>query len=108
MQPQQPSPAPPQTAVVPPGTPSDQTVEAPPKQVALAMDRLANAGRLIADIRIGADRLLEALFVTASQPHKQSSKSLQLILKEEASMRQHLQNLRTIGTSLSFFLSILL
>lgn len=72
--------------------------EAPPKQVALAMDRLSNAGRRIADIRLGADRLLEALFV-ASQPH-QSTKPLNLILKEEALMRQHLHDLRIIGRQL--------
>ncbi|XP_058182766.1 mediator of RNA polymerase II transcription subunit 27 [Rhododendron vialii] len=76
----------------------ESATEAPPKQVALAMDRLSNAGRLIADIRLGADRLLEALFV-ASQPH-QFTKPLHLILKEEASMRQHLHDLRTIGRQL--------
>lgn len=102
---QQPSPAPAQTAAVPPRSQNDQTVEAPPKQVALAMDRLSQAGRLIADVRIGADRLLEALIIAASQPYNQSSKSLQLVVKEEASMRQHLQDLRTIGTSLSFSFS---
>lgn len=100
---QQPSPAPPQAAAVPARSQSDQTVEAPPKQVALAMDRLSQAGRLIADVRIGADRLLEALIIAASQPYNQSSKSLQLIVKEETSMRQHLQDLRTIGTSRSSF-----
>lgn len=102
MQQQQPSPAPPQTAVIPTGAPSSdqQAAEAPPKQVALAMDRLAQAGRLIADIRIGADRLLEALFVAASEPHQQSSKPLQLIVKEEASMRQYLEDLRNIGKQL--------
>lgn len=97
---QQPSPAPPQTAAVPPRLQSDQTVEAPPKQVALAMDRLSHAGRLIADVRIGADRLLEALIIAASQPYNQTAKSLQLFVKEEASMRQHLQDLRTIGRHL--------
>lgn len=71
------------------------TAEAPPKQVALAMDRLAHAARLIADIRLGADRLLEALFVV-SQPH-QSNKPLQLFSTEDASMRQHLQDLRAVG-----------
>lgn len=75
------------------GSPSE---EAPPKQVALAMDRLGQAARIIADIRIGADRLLEALFI-AAQPH-QSTKPLQLFLKEDASMRQHLQDLRSLGT----------
>jgi hypothetical protein len=74
--------------------------EAPPKQVALAMDRLGNAARLIADIRLGADRLLEALFV-AAQPH-QSTKPLHLFLKEDSSMRQHLQDLRSVGTHLQF------
>lgn len=80
--------------------------EAPPKQVALAMDRLGQAGRLIADIRLGADRLLEALMI-AGQSHHQLDKPLHLILKEEASMRQYLQELRSIGTSFSssFFFS---
>lgn len=73
------------------------TAEAPPKQVALAMERLSDAGRLIADIRLGADRLLEALFV-AAQPH-QSTKPLHLFLNEDASMRQHLLDLRSVGTS---------
>ncbi|KAK9289931.1 hypothetical protein L1049_008093 [Liquidambar formosana] len=72
--------------------------EAPPKQVALAMDRLAQAARLIADIRLGADRLLEALFVSA-QPH-QSNKPLHLFMKEDTSIRQHLQDLRSIGRQL--------
>lgn len=71
--------------------------EAPPKQVALAMERLGQAGRLIADIRLGADRLLEAIFV-AAQPH-QGNKPLQLFVKEDATMRQHLQDLRSIGKS---------
>ncbi|CAK9145979.1 unnamed protein product [Ilex paraguariensis] len=80
----------------------ESSTEAPPKQVAQAMDRLAHAGRLIADIRLGADRLLEALFVSA-QPH-QSSKPLQLIVKEEASMRQCLQDLRTVDNQCNAFL----
>ncbi|WRX24511.1 Mediator complex [Theobroma cacao] len=78
--------------------PSSTAGEAPPKQVALAMDRLGHAARLIADIRLGADRLLEALFV-AAQPH-QSSKPLHLFRQEDDSMRQHLQDLRTIGRQL--------
>ncbi|KAK4834518.1 hypothetical protein QYF36_024121 [Acer negundo] len=79
--------------------PSPQpTAEAPPKQVAVALDRLGQAGRLIADIRLGADRLLEALFV-AAHPH-QSSKPLNLFIKEDASMRQHLHDLRSIGRQL--------
>lgn len=72
------------------------STDAPPKQVALAMERLSQASRLIADVRLGADRLLEALFVTAN-PH-QTNKPLQLFKKEDASMRQHLQHLRSIGT----------
>lgn len=75
------------------GSPSE---EAPPKQVALAMDRLGQAARIIADIRIGADRLLEALFI-ASQPH-QSTKPLHLFHKEDDAMRRHLQDLRSLGT----------
>ncbi|KAJ8565618.1 hypothetical protein K7X08_008194 [Anisodus acutangulus] len=72
--------------------------DAPPKQVAMALERLGQASRLIADIRLGADRLLEALFVAAQPQH--SSKPLHLILKEEASMRQHLQDLRSVGRQL--------
>lgn len=80
---------------------SEFAAEAPPKQVALAMDRLSHAGRLIADIRLGADRLLEALFVAADRlPQQSTEKSVNLILKEEASMRQHLQDLRSLGKQL--------
>ncbi|KAI4300556.1 hypothetical protein L6164_033923 [Bauhinia variegata] len=87
-------------AIQSPSPPSSggSTAEAPPKQVAQAMDRLGQAARLIADIRIGADRLLEALFI-AAQPH-QSNKHLQLFLKEDSSMRQHLQDLRSLGKQL--------
>ncbi|XP_008797329.1 mediator of RNA polymerase II transcription subunit 27 [Phoenix dactylifera] len=95
----------PQAAVsgaAPPQDPPDSggaTTEAPPKQVALAMDRLARAARLIADIRLGADHLLEALFLAADGPHH-SNKTIQIILKEEASMRQHFQDLRALGRQL--------
>ncbi|GAA0155434.1 transcription cofactor [Lithospermum erythrorhizon] len=71
---------------------------APPKQVAKAMERLTEAGRLIADIRLGADRLLEALFEATSS--SQPTKSLQFILNQESSMREHLQDLRVIGKQL--------
>lgn len=75
--------------------------EAPPKQVALAMEKLGQAERIIADIRIGADRLLEALFIAATQP-QQSNKPLQVFLKEDASMRQYLQDLRSLGMLFHF------
>lgn len=65
---------------------AESTAEAPPKQVALAMDRLAQAARL------------EALFVSA-QPH-QTNKRLHFFLKEDSSMRRHLQDFRVIGTFL--------
>ncbi|KAF2289620.1 hypothetical protein GH714_037548 [Hevea brasiliensis] len=74
------------------------SADAPPKQVAMAMDRLAQAARLIADVRLGADRLLEALFI-AAQPH-QSNKPLHLFAKEDTAMRQHLQDLRAVGRQL--------
>ncbi|KAL0296545.1 UNVERIFIED_CONTAM: Mediator of RNA polymerase II transcription subunit [Sesamum radiatum] len=75
--------------------------DAPPKQVAQALEQLGQAGRLIADVRLGADRLLEALFYVAEEPHHQhSAKCLNLILKEESLMRQHLQNLSAIGRQL--------
>lgn len=74
------------------------TGDAPPKQVAQALEQLGQAGRLIADVRLGADRLLEALFFMAEKPHHQlSTKCLNLFLKEESLMRQHFHNLRTIG-----------
>ncbi|PWA63711.1 mediator complex subunit [Artemisia annua] len=70
---------------------------APPKQVALAMDRLAQAARLIADIRLGADRLLEALFIAGQQPSPGSTnKPLSMIVQEGACMRQYLHDLRAI------------
>ncbi|CAN6577285.1 unnamed protein product [Malus baccata var. baccata] len=62
------------------------------------MDRLSQAVRLIADIRLDADRLLETLFL-AAQPH-QSSKPLHLFLNEDASMRQHLIDLRSVERQL--------
>ncbi|XP_050380275.1 mediator of RNA polymerase II transcription subunit 27 [Argentina anserina] len=95
---QQPPPQTTATTPTPPPSVGSTSAEAPPKQVALAMDRLGEAGRLIADIRLGADRLLEALFM-AAQPH-QSTRPLQLFLNEDASMRQHLQDLRAIGRQL--------
>lgn len=75
--------------------------DAPPKQVAQAMDRLNQAARAIADIRLGADRVFEAVFLT-SHPRSSSTTdtSLQLLLREDASMRQHLHDLRSIGTFL--------
>ncbi|XP_030926215.1 mediator of RNA polymerase II transcription subunit 27 isoform X2 [Quercus lobata] len=98
---QQPPPPPPQaedTAAATTISSPPPSEEAPPKQVAQAMDRLSHAARLIADIRLGADRLLEALFI-AAQPH-QSNKPLHLFLKEDSSMRQHLQDLRSVGKQL--------
>ncbi|GER51812.1 mediator of RNA polymerase II transcription subunit [Striga asiatica] len=77
------------------------TRDAPPKQVAQALEQLGQAGRLIADVRLGADRLLEALFFVGDKPHHQhSAKCLNLILKEESLMRHHLQSLRSIGRQL--------
>ncbi|CAL9111431.1 unnamed protein product [Musa textilis] len=78
----------------------DATGEAPPKQVALAMERLTRAARVIADIRLGADRLLEALFMAADARDQSNSKAVELILKEETSMRQHFQDLRALGRQL--------
>ena len=70
------------------------------KQVAKAMDRLSHAARLIADIRLGPDRHLEALFI-AAQPH-QSNKPLHLFLKEDSSMCQHLHDLHSVVRVSSF------
>jgi len=75
--------------------------DAPPKQVAQAMERLGRAGRLIADIRLGADRLLEALFVAGGAPpysvHQHVDRMERVIVKEEAAMRLHFQDLRAHG-----------
>lgn len=53
---------------------------------AQVMDKLGQAEWIIADIRISANRLLEALFVAVEQPH-QGIKPLQVFLKEDACMR---------------------
>ncbi|XP_066308666.1 mediator of RNA polymerase II transcription subunit 27-like [Miscanthus floridulus] len=78
--------------------------DAPPKQVAQAMERLGRAGRLIADIRLGADRLLEALFVAGGAPpysvHQHVDRMERVIVKEEAAMRLHFQDLRALGRQL--------
>ncbi|KAL6849920.1 hypothetical protein ACP4OV_020547 [Aristida adscensionis] len=75
--------------------------DAPPKQVAQAMERLGRAGRLIADIRLGADRLLEALFVAgAAPPHsaqQHADRTARAVAQEEAAMRRHFQDLRALG-----------
>ncbi|XP_066379352.1 mediator of RNA polymerase II transcription subunit 27-like [Miscanthus floridulus] len=78
--------------------------DAPPKQVAQAMERLGRAGRLIADIRLGADRLLEALFVAGGAPpysvHQHVDRMERVIVKKEAAMRLHFQDLRALGRQL--------
>ncbi|KAL6627660.1 hypothetical protein ACP70R_031386 [Stipagrostis hirtigluma subsp. patula] len=75
--------------------------DAPPKQVAQAMERLGRAGRLIADIRLGADRLLEALFIAgAAPPHSAQQhveRTARAVAQEEAAMRRHFQDLRALG-----------
>jgi hypothetical protein len=75
--------------------------DAPPKQVAQAMERLGRAGRLIADIRLGADRLLEALFVSGDAPpysvRQHVDRMEHIIVKEDAAMRLHFQDLRALG-----------
>jgi mediator of RNA polymerase II transcription subunit 27 len=87
------------TPIPPPSSSGGSTAEAPPKQIALAMDKLVQAERIIADIRIGADRLLEALFISANQPH-QDNKPLQVFLNEKACMHQEFQELRSLGMRL--------
>ncbi|XP_042441788.1 mediator of RNA polymerase II transcription subunit 27-like [Zingiber officinale] len=84
----------------------EASTEAPPKQVALAMERLASAARKIADIRLGADRLLEAIFLATEGPQQSINKTVQLILSEETSMRQHFQDLSRLALDLlpSYFI----
>ncbi|XBI17385.1 hypothetical protein VPH35_059451 [Triticum aestivum] len=78
--------------------------DAPPKQVAQAMERLGRAGRIIADIRLGADRLLEALFVAASAPPDSAQQHIErneeVVAKEEVSMHRHFDDLRALGRQL--------
>ncbi|KAJ1283204.1 hypothetical protein BS78_03G110300 [Paspalum vaginatum] len=78
--------------------------DAPPKQVAQAMERLGRAGRLIADIRLGADRVLEALFLAGGAPpystEQHIEKTERIIVHEEALMRRHFQDLRALGRQL--------
>ncbi|XP_071725002.1 mediator of RNA polymerase II transcription subunit 27 [Rutidosis leptorrhynchoides] len=76
----------------------EEEPEAPPKKVAVAMERLSQAARLIADIRMGADRLLEAVFVSGGA--HESNRPLNYFLEEDASMRQHFLDLRSIGKQL--------
>lgn len=70
--------------------------DAPPKQVAQAMDRLGHAARLIAEIRLGADRILEALLVSNETP-RLSEKAAEFTLDEEAAMSRHFVDLRAVG-----------
>lgn len=78
--------------------------DAPPKQVAQAMERLGRAGRLIADIRLGADRFLEALFAAAGAPPYNVPQHIdrmeRVFVKEEAAMRLHFQDLHALGRQL--------
>jgi mediator of RNA polymerase II transcription subunit 27 len=73
--------------------------DAPPKQVAQAMDRLGHAARLIAEIRLGADRILEALLIS-NETQRLSEKAAELTLAEEAAMRHHFVDLRAVGRQL--------
>nr|CAB3476805.1 unnamed protein product [Digitaria exilis] len=106
--------APSASAVAPPmANPNDPASgDAPPKQVAQAMERLGRAGRLIADIRLGADRLLEALFVAGSAPAYSTPQHIErterVVIQEEAAMRRHFQDLRALGRfyAFPFFLSV--
>lgn len=54
--------------------------DAQPKQVAQAMEYLNQAARVIADIRLGADRILEAMFVALQPRHTDTL--LQFVLME--------------------------
>jgi hypothetical protein len=75
--------------------------DAPLKQVAQAMERLDRTGRLTADIRLGADRLLEALFVGCGAPpysaHQHAERTARVFVQEDAAMHRHFQDLRAPG-----------
>jgi mediator of RNA polymerase II transcription subunit 27 len=75
--------------------------DASPKQVAMAMDRLDHAARLIADIRLGADRILEALLVS-NETQRLSEKAAELVLAEDAAMKRHFVDLHAVGIFSTF------
>lgn len=81
---------------------SESLQAAPPKQVAQAMERLAQMGRLIAQVRLGADRLMEALFECNDIKMKDpdSEKATQLVVSEDVTTRHCLDEIRTIGRML--------
>lgn len=68
--------------------------DAPPKQVALAIERLGKASRLFAEIRLGVDRLLEVVIDLSEQETKTA---LDLIVKGDSSIRCHFQDLLILG-----------
>uniref|UniRef100_M8BQ96 Mediator of RNA polymerase II transcription subunit 27 n=1 Tax=Aegilops tauschii TaxID=37682 RepID=M8BQ96_AEGTA len=72
------------------------------------MERLGRAGRIIADIRLGASPasgaapLLQALFVAASAPPDSAQQHIErneeVVAKEEVSMHRHFDDLRALGS----------
>lgn len=84
-----------------PGDP-ESSQAAPPKQVAQAMERLAHLGRLIAQVRLGADRLMEAIFTGGDIKMKDpdSNRAAQLVVSEEEATRRCLDEIRTTGRML--------
>lgn len=81
---------------------SESSQAAPPKQVAQAMERLAHLGRLIAQVRLGADRLMEAIFTGGDIKMKDpdSNRAAQLVVSEEEATRRCLDEIRTTGRML--------
>ncbi|KAL5220726.1 hypothetical protein ABZP36_025439 [Zizania latifolia] len=78
--------------------------DAPPMQVAQAMERLGRAGRLIADIRLGADRLFEMLFVAVDAPphsaQQHAERTALAVAQEDTAMHRHFDDLRALGRQL--------
>ncbi|KAG8045805.1 hypothetical protein GUJ93_ZPchr0008g13712 [Zizania palustris] len=80
--------------------------DAPPMQVdvAQAMEWLGRAGRLIADIRLGADRLFEILFVAVDAPphsaQQHSEGTALAVAQEDTAVRRHFDDLRALGRQL--------
>lgn len=78
---------------------SESSQAAPPKQVAQAMEHLAQLGRLIAQVRLGADRFMEAIFEGSDIKMKDpdSDKAAQLVVSEDVATRRCLDDIKTIG-----------
>ncbi|MCO5612462.1 hypothetical protein L7F22_066729 [Adiantum nelumboides] len=78
--------------------------QAPPKQLAQAMEALSHAVRIIADVRVGSDNILEALQRSSSfksaHPSSSSAQASASIARVSDEMSASLDDLRATGKKL--------